>query len=734
MKQVFMRKNPVSKAQVATEEVPAPRCGRGSVLLANGYSLISAGTESAAVKRNMKDMVVKAMTDPELRESVKDMLLKDGIQKTADRVHYETTKWTPLGYSGAGVAIEVGDGIEGIAVGDRVAYGGEGHAEIIRVAKNLCVKVPDGVELDEASFVAVGSIALQAARRTQPEVGDVVAVLGLGLVGQLVSQLLQAAGAQVIGSDVLPARLKLAESLGLEKGYQASDSLPDQIKRYTEGLGADRVVICASTSSPQVIQQAVAMARDRAQITVVGMVNLEVPCEEFYRKELKLVTSRSYGPGRYDAQYEQHGVDYPIGYVRWTEKRNMAEFLRLVQIGKVQLKPLISHRFELAEAASAFETLMEHPNDCLAIVLRYQDSANAEIRTVTVAPRKLAPSGKSVAKVAVAGCGAFARQFHLPNIEASEQLQLETLVASTAQSAKEMAARYRAASASTDLAATLANDEIDALMVFTRDNSHAPMTLEALAAGKHVFCEKPLATTEEDCQRLAATIHSGGPLCMVGFNRRFAPLVRPMQQTLCDYDGPATLQYRVNAGKLPPDHWTFDPQFAAGRIVGEVCHFIDLAYYLIDSEPVEISAYAAGDCPSLERMEDVSATLRFADGSVATILYTSQGHSSFPKERVEIFRDGVAMALDDFQSLTVRGRTRLDFKNRRGDKGHGAEMEHFAQAILGKTALAISQRDGIRACMCCLKLFESARRGEPLPLDAQLWNPPADDSATPPQE
>ena len=727
MKQVFMRKNPVSKAQVATEEVPAPRCGRGSVLLSNGYSLISAGTESAAVKRNMKDMVVKAMTDPELRESVKDMIFKDGIQKTADRVHYETTKWTPLGYSGAGVAIDVGDGIEGIAVGDRVAYGGEGHAEIIRVAKNLCVKVPDGVGLDEASFVAVGSIALQAARRTQAEVGDVVAVLGLGLVGQLVSQLLQAAGARVVGSDRLPARLQLAESLGLEKGYLANDQLPDQIKRYTDGLGADRVVICASTSSSQVIQQAVDMARDRAQITVVGMVNLDVPCEDFYRKELKLVTSRSYGPGRYDAQYEQHGIDYPIGYVRWTEKRNMEEFLRLVQVGKVQLKPLISHRFDLAEAAAAFDTLMEHPNDCLAIVLRYEQTANAETRTVAAVAPSVQPTTKTSSSVAVIGCGAFARQFHLPNIEQSDLLQLHTLVASTAQSAKEMAVRYRAAHASTDMAATIANPDVDSLMIFTRDNSHASIALDGLNAGKHVFCEKPLATTEEECHKLAATLGNDGPLCMVGFNRRFAPLVRPMQQTLAECEGPATIHYRVNAGKLPVDHWTFDPKFAAGRIVGEVCHFIDLAYYLIDSEPVEVTAYSTGDCPSLERMEDVSATFRFADDSLATVLYTSQGHGSFPKERVEVFRDGEAMALDDFQTLTIRGRTRVDLRNRRADKGHTAEMEHFAQAILGKVPLSITQRDGIRACICCLKIFESARRGQSVPIDSQLWNPVAED-------
>ena len=513
MKQLFMRKNPMSRANLVTEEVPVPKCGKGSALISNQYSLISAGTETASVKRNMKDMVVKAMTDPELRESVKDMLFKDGIKKTADRVHYETTKWTPMGYSGAGQTMEVGSEIDGIGQGDLVAYGGEGHAEFIRAAKNLCVRIPEGVSAKEASFVAVGSIALQAVRRAQVQVGEIAVVLGLGLVGQLVSQMLQAGGARVLGSDIIASRIKLAESLEIEKGYVANDQLPQEVLRYTDGVGADHVVICAATSSPQVIEQAVAMARDHGRITVVGMVNLDVPCEDFYMKELDLVISRSYGPGRYDPQYEEHGQDYPVGYVRWTERRNMAEFLRLIATRKVSVTPLITHEFELNEAAVAYQTLMEHPDECLAIVLKYDRDKEAIKRSIEIRKPRVEMIGTdSSANVAAVGCGSFARQFHLPNIKASNELNLRSMVASSGQSAKEMGERYGAETCTTDYQEVLRDPDIDAVMIFTRDNSHADLAVAAMASGKHVFCEKPLTTTYSQCLGLQI-IHARAAFC-----------------------------------------------------------------------------------------------------------------------------------------------------------------------------------------------------------------------------
>ncbi len=717
-----MRKNPMRRANVAATEVPVPRCGAKDVLLASRYSLISAGTETASVKRNLKDMVVKAVTKPEIRESVKDMLVKDGVGKTTDRVLFEMTKWTPLGYSGAGVAVEVGNQVDGIAQGDPVAYGGQGHAEYIRAGRNLAVRVPDGVQFSEAAFVAVGSIALQAVRRADPQVGDVVVVQGLGLVGQLVAQILQAAGARVLGIDMIRQRLDLAESLGVERTFLAGEKLPAEIIRHTGGRGADGVVICASGSSSQVIEQAVAMARDRARLTVVGMINLDVPCEAFYMKELDLVISRSYGPGRYDPQYEKHGNDYPVGYVRWTEKRNMEEFLRLVQAKKVNVERLVSHEFGIDEAAGAYDALINQADRCMAVLLRYDESPAPPRHAVETQPARVRRIKQAdTAGIAVVGCGGFARQFHLPNVKKSARLRFRSLVASSGQSAREMAERYGAEQATTNYDEVLADAAVDAVMIFTRDNAHASMAAAALEAGKHVFCEKPLAVDYPQCQQLAELLGDGGPLCMVGFNRRFAPLMQPVKKALDACGGPRVVHYRVNAGPLPGNHWVYDPGSASGRVVGEVCHFVDLVTWLIGAEPVSVSAQAAGGSRSLTELEDVTATLSYEDGSVATILYTAVGAPGLGKERLEAFADGTAIAMDDFQTLTIRGRQRVDSRNRRGDKGHDAEMGHFTDAVLGKCPPSITHLDGIRATACCLEIVQSVQRGEPIELDRSLW-------------
>lgn len=709
-----MRKNPLSRADISAEEVPVPRCGASHVLLANRYSLISAGTETASVKRNMKDMVVKAMSDPQLRESVKDMLLKDGLAKTADRVHFETHKWTPMGYSGAGVAIEVGQQIDGIQQGDLVAYGGEGHAEFIRANKNLAVRVPDGVSARDAAFIALGSIAMQGVRRAEIQVGDVVAVLGLGLVGQLVSQMVQAAGGRVIGVDLMASRCELAKKLGAEHILSAGPGVPSDIIRYTNGVGADRVLVCAATASSAVVEQAVAACRDRGRITVVGMVGMDIPQEPFYRKELDFVISRSYGPGRYDPQYEQHGVDYPIGYVRWTERRNMQEFLRLVQTGRVQVAPLITHEFPLSQAAQAYAMLAERPGECLGIVLKYDEAPQAPSRRVAIAAPAQVAKTSGAAGVAVVGCGSFARQFHLPNLKASRELQIKALVASTGQSAKEMGERYGAHYCTTDLDEALRDPAIAAAMIFTRDNAHARQTLAALQAGKHVFCEKPLATSYADCAAIARQCAAGGPIVFTGFNRRFAPLMQRTKELMRGRGGPATLGYRVTAGAMPKEDWIYDAQQAAGRLVGEACHFIDLLYWLVGSEIVSVFAQPVGPVGSLASLEDVVATLAFADGSTASLIYTALGNRKLGKERIEVFWDGNALVMDDFYQLSMQGRQTVSEKNAAGDKGHGAELAHFAQVVRGQKASEINYLDGIRGTIGALRIYDSAVAGAPL--------------------
>ena len=572
--------------------------------------------------------------------------------------------------------------------------------------------IPDGVSPREGAFVALGSIALQAVRRAEVQVGDTVAVLGLGLVGQLVSQLLQAAGARVIGTDVITKRLELAKSLGMEVGFQATEDATREIVRYTKGIGVDRVLLCAATSNNVVIEQAVKMARDRARVVVVGQCSLDAPRNEFYMKELDLVISRSYGPGRYDPRYEEQGIDYPIGYVRWTEQRNMQEFLRLLQCGKVDVKPLITHEFSLVEAQQGYDLLMKHPAECLAILLKYDQPAEPVQFTVPVRNPTLKPIAKSSASIGVVGCGAFPRQFHLPYLRKSERLRFHTLAASTAQSAKEMSLRYHAHRCTTDYGAMLRDPDIDAIMIFTRDTTHAPLAARAIEAGKHVFCEKPLATTVEDCELLRNVAGNSDRLCMTGFNRRFAPMMTPIKDLLDTCRGPKLLHYRVNAGPLPANSWMYDPAHSAGRIVGEACHFVDIFRWLIGCEPTRITATALGVPASATSLEDVSATLEFADGSVATLIYTASGSSGIGKERLEAFCEGTSVVMDDFRSLQIAGRKRVTMAHRRIDKGHSAELDHFADVLLGKAQPLIAIEDGLRATELCLAIVDFARNSD----------------------
>lgn len=717
MKQVFMQKNAMSAATICTEEMPVPACSSGSILVANCYSMISPGTESTAVGSSKRDMVVKALSDKEIRQSVVDMVVQDGFRKTVDRVQYEMTKWTPLGYSGAGIAIDVGSQVTGIRVGDLVAHAGQGHAEIIRAAKNLCVPVPNGVSASEAAPVALGSIALQAVRRSEVGVGDTVALIGLGIVGQLAGQLLQSAGARVFATDLLDSRISIATQCGMVTAMRGGENATQMMMDATGGMGVDCVVICAGTN-PALLQLACKLARERGRIVIVGGGTLEVPRHDFYMKELDLVISRSYGPGRYDARYEENGVDYPYAYVRWTEQRNMVEFLRLVQAGKVNIKPLITHEFELDQAPDGYRQLMDKPDECMGILLKYPESTGKPLRrSLELRPASPLKTTGEVVGLGVIGCGAFARQFHLPNIKASTRYDLRTLVASTAQSAKEFGLLYAAQRCATDTAEVWNDSQIDATMLFTRDTSHASLACKALTAGKHVFCEKPLAVNREECLSLLEASASGDRLCMTGFNRRFAPMLQQVKSIVTTKQGPKQLYYRVNAGSLPHTSWILDPAQSAGRIIGEACHFIDLFRWLVGDEPIRVTAVTTGVHKADHEIQDVNAIFEFPDHSTATLLYSSIGTSKFPKERLELFTGGLAIAMDDFRELVSKGGASLDIKHRRIDKGHHAELEHFADVIQGKIKPLITIDDGVQATVCCLAVLESIRTGKSIEIE-----------------
>ena len=705
-----MQKNALRRAEVRSEEVPIPCCTSGTVVIANRHSLISAGTETTAVGSTKGDMIKKAIGDPNIRQAVVDMVVQDGINKTNERVQHEMTKWTPLGYSGAGIAAEVGDQIEGIQPGDMVAYGGEHHAEYVRASKNLCVRVPEGVTTREAAFITVGSIAMQAVRRAEVQVGDTVAVIGLGLVGQLVTQLLNASGARVFGSDMIDARLAMGHISGLEEAINAKENVVEVVQRLTNGIGVDRVIICATTSNA-ILRQAIAMSRERGRLVVVGGGTLDVPRGEFYMKELDLLISRSYGPGRYDKQYEEHGVDYPFSYVRWTENRNMQEFARLIQAGKLNMKPLITHEFSVEEADQGYELLMNAPSKGLGILLQYDAPQQPERHSMQIGEQNVRPTLSSLPKIAVVGCGAFAQQFHLPNIKNSNRLAFHTLAASTAQSAKEMSLRFDAAYCTTDTRQMIENPDIDAVMVFTRDKSHASICADALKADKHVFCEKPLTTTLEECDELSSIAADSNRVCMTGFNRRFAPMLQQVKKILQTSPGKKMIHFRVNAGSLPKDSWVYDGAHSEGRIIGEACHFVDLFRWLTNSEAVRVTARSLGGSPTVRLLENLSAIIEFQDGSVANFIYTAIGSKLAGKERLEVFCDGTTAVMDDYHHLHVRGTARIDKKQRRTDKGHHAEFEHFVDVITGKTQPAITWFDGIQATRVCLAILDSARRG-----------------------
>lgn len=717
MKQVFMQKNALRSAEVRTEDVPIPCCTDGTIVIANRHSLISAGTETTAVGSTKGDMIKKALGDADIRQAVVDMVVQDGVGKTKERVHFEMSKWTPLGYSGAGIAIEVGSQVKGIKPGDIVAYGGENHAEYVRAAKNLCVCVPEGVTTQEAAFVTVGSIAMQAVRRSEVQVGDTVVVIGLGLIGQLVTQLLNASGARVFGSDMLDSRLQLGKQLGLENAISASDDVIGAINRVTQGVGVDRVIVCAG-SSPTILKQACIMLRERGRLVVVGGGSLDVPRSEFYMKELDLMISRSYGPGRYDRNYEEHGTDYPIGYVRWTENRNMQEFVRLIGTGRLDMKPLITHEFPVDQAGEGYGQLMTDPASSLGVLIEYEGSVTPRRVPISINSNQVRPSETERPNIAVIGCGAFAQQFHLPNIKAAnKRVNFHTLAASTAQSSKEMGKRYGANNCTTDTGQLIENPEIDAVMVFTRDKTHAALCTAALLADKHVFCEKPLVTSLEECEILTNAATTSDRVCMTGFNRRFAPMMQRVKHVISPLCGPKMMHFRVNGGHLSPTSWVFDPKHSAGRIIGEACHFVDLFRWLSESEPVKVSAHLLGECQPTHQIQDFSAVIEFADGSIGNLVYTSVGSKPLGKERLEVFCDGTGAVVDDYKNLTIRGAAKVDEKVRRVDKGHNEEFEHFLAAVTGKVQPLITHVDGVQAAMVCLAILESARLGSAIELN-----------------
>ncbi len=683
MKQLLQH---LGNGKTTVADVPRPAVAPGTLLIRTSASLISAGTERMLVDFGRASLIDKVRQQPDKVAQVLDKMRTDGVAATLDAVRSKLDQPIALGYCNVGRVAEVGAGVNGFAVGDRVASNGK-HAEIVVVPRNLCARVPDTVDDESAAFTVLGAIALQGVRLAQPTLGESVAVIGLGLVGLLTVQILRANGCRVLGIDLDADRLDLARGFGAETVDLGRGADPlAAAAAFSRGLGFDAVLITASTSSSEPVAQAAKMCRKRGRIVLVGVTGLELSRADFYEKELSFQVSCSYGPGRYDAEYEEGGHDYPVGFVRWTEQRNFEAVLDLMAAGRIDVAPLVTHRYALERAGEAYD-LLASGAPSLGIVLQYPpqpaDVESApEPRTVALRP-VAAPSGK--ASVAFLGAGNYAGRVLIPAFR-DAGAELRTVVSAGGASAVHFGKKFGFANASSDAEAALADPEVDTAVIATRHDAHARLVLAALRAGKHVFCEKPLCLTLDELAGIEAeAARHADRLLMVGFNRRFAPQVVRMRELLGTLGEPKSFIVTVNAGAIPPSHWTQDPAVGGGRIVGEACHFVDLLRHLAGAPIVRSHAVALGRHPALAVRDDKAAiTLEFGDGSVGTIHYLANGDKGFPKERVEVFCGGRVLQLDNFRRLTGWGWK--GFRSMalwRQDKGQAACAKAFVDAVRG---------------------------------------------------
>jgi predicted dehydrogenase/threonine dehydrogenase-like Zn-dependent dehydrogenase len=705
--------------ELKVEELPPPALRAGGVLVRTAYSLISAGTERTAVETAQSSLVGKAKDRPDLVRQVFDTFKREGLRSTYEKVTAKLNQVKPLGYSAAGVVVGVGSGVTEFQVGDRVACAGGGyasHAEVIFVPKNLCAKVPAAASLEAASYSTVGAIALQGVRQADPRLGEAVAVVGLGLIGQLTVQILKAAGCQVIGIDLDPAACELAKKSGADVVATDAAAARAACLGLTEGHGADCVLITAGTKSSEPVTLAGELARDRARVVVVGLVGMDVPRHIYYNKELELRLSRSYGPGRYDPEYEEKGNDYPIGYVRWTEKRNLEAFLRLVAEGRVNTDLLTTHRFDVANADAAYELILGRKERLCGVVLQYPNSGAQATGAKTVASVKPASDELGVSFI---GAGNFARGVLLPIIKRAEKVKLMSVATATGLSARNTGAQFGFSNATTDYNEIVEESNSSVVFIATRHDSHASLAAENLRRGKAVFVEKPLAINEEGLRDVVRAALETNGLLMVGFNRRFAPLAREIKAKFAKRNAPMTIIYRVNAGQVPPEHWTLDPNEGGGRIIGEACHMVDFVSYLTDALPARVSAAAVPLSQRAGYVDDSAIiSMTMTDGSVASIIYTASGDPTVPKEQVEIFCERTVATIDDFKSGTfVAGRKRTKLGGGAQDKGHAAEVAAFFDAARGRAAAPISLESLAATTLATFAIVESAKSGTGIAID-----------------
>jgi len=684
MKQVLQN---LKSGETAVVEVPIPSARPGCVLVRTAVSLVSAGTERMVVEFAEKSLLGKARARPDLVRQVLDKARREGLLTTIEAAFNRLEQPMVLGYSSSGTVAALGEGVEGVRVGQRVACAGGGyavHAEYGVVPVNLLALLPDAVDFESAAFATLGAIAMHGFRLAQVQVGESVAVIGLGLLGLLAAGIARAAGCTVLGIDVNARRVAIASQMGVQavlRGQAEEAGLS-----FSKGRGCDAVLICADTASADPVELAGSIARDRARVVAVGAVGLRLPRKVYYEKELSFINSRSYGPGRYDPAYEEGGRDYPIGYVRWTEGRNLQAFVDLLAQGRMAVKPLISHRFPIEEASEAYALITgKRAEPFLGVMLKYDESVPVStVLGVPVSRETGQPNTGSLVKLGVLGAGNFAGAVLLPALKKLPGVELVGVASASGLSAQHAAQKFGFQYATSDEAQVLNDAQINTVAILTRHHLHARQAVAALSAGKHVFCEKPLALSESELDEVEQALSGERtPLLMAGFNRRFAPLAVKMQAFIALRQEPLAAHYRVNAGFIPPNHWVHDPAQGGGRILGEACHFIDFLTFLVGAAPVSVTAQALPDGGRYHE-DNAVFTFTFPDGSLGTLSYLANGDKAFPKERVEVFVGGRVAVLDDFRFLElVHNGQRQALRSRlRQDKGHLGEWQAFTQAIL----------------------------------------------------
>ena len=715
MKQVLQN---WKSGEITTAELPPPALSRRSgVLVRNVVSLISAGTERTSVAFAQSSLIDKAREKPdEVKKLLKDVR-EQGFWNVYERVQRKMDVPVPRGYSCAGVVIAVSADVDDLHPGDRVACGGQGayHAGVVSVKRNLCAKMPEGVTFDEAAYTTLGSIAMQGVRMAMPTIGETIVVIGLGLVGQLAAQIAKANGCTVIGVDLAEFNCNLARTGGIDQAIARLDgsigSVQSSVLAATDGHGADAVIICAATESNDPIELAAQLCRQRGRVVLVGVSKIDLPRQVFYDKELAFTVSRSYGPGRYDVSYEEHGVDFPIGYVRWTERRNMQAFLKLAEQKKLVLAPLTSHRFAVDHADKAYALLQQKEQPSVGILIDYPSEASDNVDKSYKSDRSYSPAPVTVGFI---GAGAFAQTHLLPHLHRSAAVKLVGVCNAHGSSADVAVKQFGFSYLCTDDQRILNDADINTVFIAARHDLHASTAMAALNAGKNVFVEKPLALNEEELSQLISSQSVSKGILLVGFNRRFSPAVNVVKQFLADVREPKVVEYRVNAGFIAKDHWAQDPDEGGGRIVGEVCHFIDTIQYLTDAYPVSVFAQCVcGTQDTKTNADNVAITLSMSDGSVGVITYLANGDRSVPKENIVVSGGGKTAVMNNFQSVELHSGGKSWVKELGAvDKGQRAEVEAFVQAITRGDASPISFGSLVNTTRATFAVLSSLAIGE----------------------